>query len=67
MLQPWPEFNPERIDEAAEGDIEWVKAFMLGIRQIRGEMNISMASVSTSCWATPRPRTSAVWPTTSRC
>ena len=43
MLQPWPEFNPERIDEAAEGDIEWVKAFMLGIRQIRGEMNISMA------------------------
>ena len=43
MLQSWPEFNPERIDEAAEGDIEWVKAFMLGIRQIRGEMNISMA------------------------
>jgi len=43
MLQPWPEFSPERLDEAAEGDIEWVKAFMLGIRQIRGEMNISMA------------------------
>ena len=43
MLQPWPEFNPERLDEAAENDIEWVKAFMLGIRQIRGEMNISMA------------------------
>ncbi len=43
MLQPWPEFNPERIDEAAEGDIVWVKAFMLGIRQIRAEMNISMA------------------------
>jgi len=43
MLQPWPEFNPERLDEAAEQDIEWVKAFMLGIRQIRGEMNISMA------------------------
>jgi valyl-tRNA synthetase len=43
MLQPWPELDPERLDEAAEGDIEWVKAFMLGIRQIRGEMNISMA------------------------
>ncbi len=43
MLQPWPEYNPERLDEAAEGDIEWVKAFMLGVRQIRGEMNISMA------------------------
>jgi valyl-tRNA synthetase len=43
MLQPWPEFDPERLDEAAEQDIEWVKAFMLGIRQVRGEMNISMA------------------------
>ncbi|QLF91922.1 valine--tRNA ligase [Pseudomonas sp. ABC1] len=43
MLQPWPELNPARLDSAAEGDIEWVKAFMLGIRQIRAEMNISMA------------------------
>lgn len=43
MLQPWPEFDPERLDEQAEGDIEWVKALMLGVRQIRGEMNISMA------------------------
>ncbi len=43
MLQPWPEFDPSRLDEDAEGDIEWIKAFMLGIRQIRGEMNISMA------------------------
>jgi len=43
MLQPWPEFDPARLDEDAEGDIEWIKAFMLGIRQIRGEMNISMA------------------------
>jgi valyl-tRNA synthetase len=43
MLQPWPVPNESRIDAAAEGDIEWVKAFMLGVRQIRGEMNISMA------------------------
>ncbi|MDH4555221.1 valine--tRNA ligase [Pseudomonas sp. BN417] len=43
MLQPWPVANEARIDAAAEGDIEWVKAFMLGVRQIRGEMNISMA------------------------
>ncbi len=43
MLQPWPEFDPSRFDEQAEGDIEWVKALMLGVRQIRGEMNISMA------------------------
>ncbi|WP_271410901.1 valine--tRNA ligase [Pseudomonas sp. Q1-7] len=43
MLQPWPVANEARIDAAAEGDIEWVKALMLGVRQIRGEMNISMA------------------------
>ncbi|GLZ85843.1 valine--tRNA ligase [Metapseudomonas resinovorans] len=43
MLEPWPVAVEERIDAAAEGDIEWVKALMLGVRQIRGEMNISMA------------------------
>ncbi|MFC0668167.1 valine--tRNA ligase [Azotobacter chroococcum] len=43
MLQPWPVADEARIDEAAENDIEWVKALMLGVRQIRGEMNISMA------------------------
>ena len=43
MLQPWPVANEARIDAAAEGDIEWVKALMLGVRQIRGEMKISMA------------------------
>ena len=43
MLQTWPVANEARIDSAAEDDIEWVKALMLGVRQIRGEMNISMA------------------------
>ncbi|QMV62331.1 valine--tRNA ligase [Pseudomonas berkeleyensis] len=43
MLQPWPVANESRIDPAAEGDIEWVKQLMLGVRQIRGEMKISMA------------------------
>jgi len=43
MLQPWPVANEARIDAAAEGDIEWVKQLMLGVRQIRGEMKISMA------------------------
>lgn len=43
MLQPWPVANESRIDVAAEGDIEWVKQLMLGVRQIRGEMKISMA------------------------
>jgi len=43
MLQPWPVANESRIDASAEGDIEWVKQLMLGVRQIRGEMKISMA------------------------
>ncbi len=43
MLQPWPVANEARIDAAAEADIGWVKDFMLGVRQIRGEMKISMA------------------------
>ena len=43
MLQPWPVVNESRIDAAAEADIEWVKQLMLGVRQIRGEMKISMA------------------------
>ncbi|EQM67860.1 valine--tRNA ligase [Pseudomonas solani] len=43
MLQPWPVANESRIDAAAEDDIEWVKTLMLGVRQIRGEMKISMA------------------------
>ncbi len=40
MLEPYPIANPERIDEAAEADVEWLKGFMLGVRQIRGEMDI---------------------------
>ncbi|MGH8456410.1 MAG: class I tRNA ligase family protein, partial [Stenotrophobium sp.] len=43
MLQPYPKAQPEKIDEAAEADIEWLKGFILGLRQIRGEMDISPA------------------------
>lgn len=41
MLQPYPESNPELINADAENDIEWIKAVVLGIRNIRGEMNIT--------------------------
>lgn len=43
MLQPWPDVDENQLDAAAESDIEWVKQLMLGVRQIRGEMKISMA------------------------
>ncbi len=40
MLQPYPEADESLIDTAAEADIEWLKGVILGIRNIRGEMNI---------------------------
>ena len=40
MLQPYPVATASPDLEAVE-DIEWVKRFILGIRQIRGEMDIS--------------------------
>ncbi|MFT5500871.1 MAG: valyl-tRNA synthetase [Woeseiaceae bacterium] len=41
MLQPYPQVRDEFDDTAAEKELEWVKQFILGIRQIRGEMDIS--------------------------
>ena len=41
MLQPFPEPGSAAHDQAAVDDIEWVKGFILGVRQIRGEMDIS--------------------------
>ncbi len=41
MLQPYPEANQRCIDETATADIEWLKSVIIGIRNIRGEMNIS--------------------------
>ncbi|WP_221074725.1 valine--tRNA ligase [Agarivorans aestuarii] len=41
MLQGIPEFDASRIDEAAVADLEWLKQFILAIRNIRGEMDIS--------------------------
>ena len=41
MLQRYPEASSEQQDDNAEAELEWVKNFILGIRQIRGEMDIS--------------------------
>ncbi|MCC4310117.1 valine--tRNA ligase [Alcanivorax marinus] len=40
MRQPYPAADDARIDEAAEQDIEWIKAVITAIRNIRGEMRI---------------------------
>jgi valyl-tRNA synthetase len=41
MLRPFPDAHEHSTSADAEADIEWVRQFILGIRQIRGEMDIS--------------------------
>jgi valyl-tRNA synthetase len=41
MLQPYPQAETTENQDDAVADIEWVRQFILGIRQIRGEMDIS--------------------------
>src|SRR5690606_26061434 len=43
MLQPYPEVEESVIDRSTEAEIEWLKAVITGIRNIRGELNISPA------------------------
>jgi len=43
MLAPYPQPDESKIDAGAISDIEWLKAVILGVRNIRGEMNISPA------------------------
>jgi valyl-tRNA synthetase len=45
MCCPYPQPDDGAGDEEAVADIEWVKQFILGIRQIRGEMDISPGKV----------------------
>ncbi len=43
MLAPYPVADEGKVDAEASADIEWLKAVILGVRNIRGEMNISPA------------------------
>ena len=43
MLAAYPEADDSKIDTLAEADIAWLKGVIVGIRNIRGEMNISPA------------------------
>jgi valyl-tRNA synthetase (EC 6.1.1.9) len=45
MLAPYPVARPDRINAAAEADVDWMKRFILGVRQIRGEMDIPPGKV----------------------
>ncbi len=41
MLQAYPEFNQALVNETATADLEWVKSFIVAIRNVRGEMDIA--------------------------
>ncbi len=43
MLQAYPLASDFGADEEAEREVAWIQAVVLGVRQIRGEMNISPA------------------------
>jgi valyl-tRNA synthetase len=43
MLAPYPLADDSKIDQQALTDIAWLQAVILGVRNIRGEMNISPA------------------------
>jgi valyl-tRNA synthetase len=41
MVQPFVEYDESKRNAQAAGDIEWLKGCIMGIRNIRGEMDIS--------------------------
>ncbi len=43
MLQPYPQGDEAAVDTAANADIEWLKSVIIGVRNIRGEMNVPPA------------------------
>lgn len=41
MVQPYPNYDTNEVDEESEADIEWLKKIVIAVRNIRGEMNIA--------------------------
>jgi len=41
MIQHFPQFDETIVDKKASEDLEWVKQFIIAIRNIRGEMDIA--------------------------
>ncbi len=41
MLQPFPQFDANLVDEQAINEINWIKELIVNVRNIRSEMNIA--------------------------
>jgi valyl-tRNA synthetase len=44
MLEPYPEEGSFAVDRDAEEEIAWLKGFIVGVRQIRGDANIGRST-----------------------
>ena len=40
MLQPYPEYDDSKFDQSSIDEVEWIKNFIIGVRQIRSGMDI---------------------------
>jgi valyl-tRNA synthetase len=40
MLKAYPEYDAALVDDVAKTDLEWVKQFIVAVRNIRGELNV---------------------------
>jgi valyl-tRNA synthetase len=56
MLANWPRAGDYARDEAAEAEMQWLTQVILGVRQIRGEMDISPARTLPLLLAHATPR-----------
>ncbi len=45
MTEAYPKVEPQLSSQEAEGEIKWLQTFILGVRQIRSQMNISPSKV----------------------
>ena len=41
MLEAYPKSQPDKLDEVAEAEIDWLKSIVEAIRGLRGELNLS--------------------------
>ncbi|GFN46171.1 valine--tRNA ligase [Candidatus Regiella insecticola] len=41
MLQPFPHFNADQVDQTALKDMAWIKQLVTAVRNVRAEMNIA--------------------------
>ncbi|ADN77455.1 valyl-tRNA synthetase [Ferrimonas balearica DSM 9799] len=40
MLMPYPEFDDSLVNESAKAELEWIKQFIVAVRNVRGELNV---------------------------